>query len=106
MADPEPSLSSPTEADLDSIEAEVRALPPKAGAFLMFTGALGGLCVPGLPGVGIVILGGLVVVPESPMVRGADRWLKTHAPVLRGEALRFVHRFFHDLERRFPSRKA
>lgn len=68
----------------------------------MFTGMIGGLCVPGLPGVGIVVLGGMVAAPKLKWLRGTDDWLKHHAPEVRGEALRFAHRFFRDLDKRFP----
>lgn len=88
--------------ELEAIEAKLRAMPPQAGLFLIFTGTLGGLCIPGLPGFAISLLGGLIVAPRTRWVNKADDWLKVRAPVLRSEGLRFADRFFRDLNQRFP----
>lgn len=88
--------------ELEAIEAKLRAMPPQAGLFLIFTGTVGGLCIPGLPGFAISLLGGLIAAPRIRWVNKADNWLKVRAPVLRSEGLRFADRFFRDLNKRFP----
>lgn len=84
------------------LEAKIRDLPPSAGIFLIASGAVGGLVIPGLPGALIALLGGMVLVPKQRTLAKLDQFLKNSAPELRLEGYRFVNRFFTDLDRRFP----
>jgi len=95
-------LSPAQQLELRELEAEVRSLPPSAGAFLIASGAVGGIVLPGVPGLAIALLGGVVLAGGNTTVQKLDSLVDENAPALRLEAYRFVSRFFSDLNRRFP----
>jgi hypothetical protein len=94
-----------TIADTSSSESYAKAvqletLPKELGVLLIVAG-IGGVILPGPVGAPFLLLGGLILFPNT--FRKVDRGFANKFPKLHNEGMKQVHRFVNDLERRYPT---
>ncbi|MFN5744832.1 MAG: hypothetical protein ACK443_01880 [Methylococcaceae bacterium] len=87
---------------MDEETEEFKRAPkiPKDAGLLLTTAGILGLVVPGVVGMPFLILGGLILLPQSRA--RAEGWLSGKAPKSFSGSIRQINRFLLDLERRYP----
>lgn len=103
---PPREASRPPADEADSVDAAqarihelFRQLPPEIG-LLLIGGGVVGLLLPLVPGIPLLVAGGLVLSPKS--ADRLDDWMKHHFPTLHDVALAQLERFVDDFRRRYP----
>lgn len=71
-------------------------------AAVSMTVGVTGLVVPVIPGWLLILSAIALLASQDSKLAPLDRWIHRKFPVARGDALRFLHGFLADLDRRFP----
>jgi hypothetical protein len=93
--------NEPTEQTAEPINPTDR-LPVEFGLMLMTAGMITGM-LPPPPGpfdLSLIVAGGLALWPRG--FQGVERWLEQRLPRAHRSGAMFLHRFLHDLEKRYP----
>jgi hypothetical protein len=86
--------------DAETDECDSAPKIPRDAGLLLTTAGILGLVVPGVVGMPFLILGGLILLPQSRS--RAEGWLSGKAPKAFGGSIKQINRFLRDLERRYP----